>query len=80
MIGAILKVTNGSLQKSMIFCRSIYAKKVLELLAFIFEQPSYTVIYLISVYYRNLPWGCLRLVIVVFPDLTHLLFLTCFNR
>ena len=24
-----------------------------------------------------MPWGCLRFVIVVFPDHTHLLFLTC---
>ena len=24
------------------------------------------------------PWGCLRFVIVVFPDHTHLLFLPCF--
>ena len=23
------------------------------------------------------PWGCLRFVIVVFPDHTHLLFFTC---
>ena len=23
------------------------------------------------------PWGCLRILIVVFPDHTHLLFLTC---
>ena len=26
----------------MIFCRSMYVKKVMTLLAFIFEQPSYT--------------------------------------
>ena len=26
----------------MVFCRSIYVKKVIELLAFIFEQPSYS--------------------------------------
>ena len=42
MFGAILKATNGSFQKGMIFGRSIYAKKVMKLLAFIFEQPSYT--------------------------------------
>ena len=30
-------------QKSMTFCRSIYVKKVMKLLAFIFEQPSYIV-------------------------------------
>ena len=28
-------------QKGMTFCRSIYVKKVMKLLAFIFEQPSY---------------------------------------
>ena len=43
MFGAILKATNSSFQKGMAFCRSIYVKKVMKLLAFIFEQPSYTV-------------------------------------
>ena len=42
MFGVILKATNSSFQKSMTFCRSIYLKKVMKLLAFIFEQPSYT--------------------------------------
>ena len=41
MTGAILKATNSSFQKGMTFCRSIYVKKVMKLLAFIFEQPSY---------------------------------------
>ena len=41
MFGAILKVTNSSFQKAMPCCRSIYVKKVMKLLAFIFEQPSY---------------------------------------
>ena len=41
MFGAILTVTNSSFQIGMTFCRSIYVKKVMKLLAFIFEQPSY---------------------------------------
>ena len=41
MFGAILKVTNSSFQKGMTFCHSVYMKKVMTLLAFIFEQPSY---------------------------------------
>ena len=41
MCGAILKATNSSFQKCIPFCRSIYVKKVMKLLAFIFEQPSY---------------------------------------
>ena len=41
MLGAILKATNISVQKGITFCRSIYVKKVMKLLAFIFEQPSY---------------------------------------
>ena len=41
MFGAILKATNSSFQKGMPFCRSINVKKVMKLLAFIFEQPSY---------------------------------------
>ena len=41
MLGAILKATNSSFQKGITFCPSIYVKKVMKLLAFIFEQPSY---------------------------------------
>ena len=41
MFCAILKATNSSFQKIMTFCGSIYVKKVMKLLAFIFEQPSY---------------------------------------
>ena len=38
----ILKATNSSFQKGMLFCRSIYIKKgIMKLLAFIFEQSSY---------------------------------------
>ena len=41
MFGGILKAANSSFQKCMTFCRSIHVKKVMKLLAFIFEQPSY---------------------------------------
>ena len=41
MAGVILKATNRSFQKGIAFCRSIYVEKVMKLLAFIFEQPSY---------------------------------------
>ena len=41
MFCVILKATNSSFQKGMTFCRSMYVKKVMKLLAFIFEQPSY---------------------------------------
>ena len=41
MFGAILKATNSSFKKGMTCGRSIYVKKVMKLLAFIFEQPSY---------------------------------------
>ena len=47
MSGAILKVTKGSFLKGMTFCRSIYVKKVMKLLAFIFEQPSYFILVLL---------------------------------
>ena len=43
MFGIILKVTIGSFQKGMTFCRSIYVKKGMKLLALIFEQPSYPI-------------------------------------
>ena len=45
MFGAILKATKSSFQKGMTFCRSIYVNKVMKLLAFIFEQPSYLCTY-----------------------------------
>ena len=41
MFGTILKATKKSFQKGITFCLSIYVKKVMKLLAFIFEQPSY---------------------------------------
>ena len=41
MFGAILKATNSSFKKGMTICHSIYVKKVMKLIAFIFEQPSY---------------------------------------
>ena len=41
MFGAISKATDSSFKKGMTFCCSIYAKKVMKLLSFIFEQPSY---------------------------------------
>ena len=40
MFGAILKATNSSFQKGMTFCRSIYVKKVMKLLAFIMQVKS----------------------------------------
>ena len=43
MFGAILKATNNSFQKGMTFYCSVYVKKVMKLLAFIFEQPSYMI-------------------------------------
>ena len=43
MFDAILKVTNSFFLKGMTFCRIIYLKKVMKLLAFIFEQPSYII-------------------------------------
>ena len=42
MSGASLKMTYSPLQKRLPFCRSVYVKKVMKQLAFIFEQPSYT--------------------------------------
>ena len=36
MFGAILKATNSSFQKGLTFCGSVYVKKVMKLLLFIF--------------------------------------------
>ena len=43
MCGAIVIATNSSFQKGVTFCRSIYVKHVIKLLAFIFEHPSYAI-------------------------------------
>ena len=40
MCGVIFKATKSAFQRGMTFCISIYMKKVMKLLAFIFEQPS----------------------------------------
>ena len=56
MFGAILKATNSSFQKCMMFFRSIYMKKVMKLLAFIFEQPSY---------YKKILFSCMQFSAVV---------------
>ena len=53
MFGAILTATNSSFQKGMTFCRSTYVKKVMKLLAFIFEQPSYSEIIFLNVNFEN---------------------------
>ena len=39
MFGATLKATNSYFQKRKQFCRSIYVKKVMKLVAFIFGDP-----------------------------------------
>ena len=56
MFDAILKATNSSFQKGMTFCRSIYVKKVMKLLAFIFKQSSYLGLVLDAII--NLLDGC----------------------
>ena len=40
MYGAILEATKSSFQRALTFCISIYMKKVMKLLALIFEQSS----------------------------------------
>ena len=55
MFGVILKATNSSFQKGMTCCRSIYVKKVMKLLAFIFEQPSYMMKSIYSIPMHILP-------------------------
>ena len=56
MFGANLKATNSSFKKVMKFCRIIYVKKVMKLLAFIFEQPSYSYRFSSSKYQCDSLW------------------------
>ena len=58
MFGAILKATNSSFRKGMAFCRSVYVKKVMTLLAFIFEQPSYRLLLSSADNFSNLQINC----------------------
>ena len=41
MFGVILNATTSSFQKGMPFCLSIYMRKIVKLLAYIFERPLY---------------------------------------
>ena len=53
MFGVILMATNSSFHKGMTFCRCIYVKKVMKLLAFIFEQSSSPRMVNVSTLYRK---------------------------
>ena len=78
MFGAILKPTNSSFQKGMTFCRSIYVKKIIKLLAFIFEHPSYMSF---SGVFVTCPYGALGwlwYLIVPIPDLCLLPYFNSF--
>ena len=65
MFGAILKATKSSFKKGMTFCCSIYVKNVIKLLAFTFEQPSYTKKKTIEGYYQGSDLSAL--LCVMFP-------------
>ena len=70
MFGAILKATKSSFQKGMTFCRGIYVKKVMKLLAFIFEQPSYIDGYTVgSLVLRQHERSCKMCFLKVFPTI-----------
>ena len=75
MFGVILKATNSSFQKGMTLCCSVYVKKVMKLLAFIFEQPSYVL------YVAFLFWPSIFRPLVVSADVRYrvliLLFIHC---
>ena len=66
MFGTILKATNSSFQKGMTFCCSISVKKVMKLLAFIFEQPSYKLMLEDSRTWVKLLWKTAGLVLSYF--------------
>ena len=50
MFNVILKTTNSSFPKKLLLCLSIYLKKVIKLLAFIFQQPSYDILFLLNIF------------------------------
>ena len=73
MFGAILKATNSSFQKGMTFYRSIYVKKVMKLLAFIFEQPSYNLVKNKEVVWTAQTCGHFMKILTVYTLNSHLL-------
>ena len=68
----------------MFFCTLLYVHSSIaiilmgkiELVAFL--NLSTWCLVMVEWLFLAVPWGCLRFVIVVFPDHTHLLFLPCF--
>ena len=81
MFGAILKATNSSFKKGMPFCHSIYVKKVMKLLAFIFEQPSYQIAYNMGISFDSVHTAALtdilwrgKLISVLLTRLSNTLF------
>ena len=74
MFGAILKAINCSFRKGITLCRSIYVTKVMKLLAFIFEQPSYIFYYCFS----DLCYETDR--ILKYLLLKHILYFCCYSK
>ena len=52
MFVAILKATNSSFQKGMTFCRSIYVKKVMKLLASYLNSPRMFILCFVVRYFN----------------------------
>ena len=68
MFGAILKAINSFFLKGMTFCRNIYVKKVMKLLAFIFEQPSQTSEYFCHLFRSLIGHACVDFWIILTPQ------------
>ena len=56
---------------SILVLQSMMGKRELEALLYL----SSWCLMMVEQFFLSVPWGCLRFVIVVFPDHTHLLFL-----
>ena len=56
---------------SILVLQSMMGKRELEALLYL----SSWCLMIVEQFFLAVPWGCLRFVIVVFPDHTHLLFL-----
>ena len=70
----------GVCKCSMFCCMLLYIHSIIlmgkrELVALL-NLSSWCLV-MVEPLFLAVPWGCLRFVIVVFPDHTHLLFLVC---
>ena len=73
----IVTPTVGVCNCSMFRCALLYVHSSIAIILMGYRDLSSWCHVMVEWLFLAVPWGCLRFVIVVFPDHTHLLFLKC---